>query len=79
MQQKSGPGNSAWKRASDATLPLGATSEFRWLPCPMAEVKNLYQALFFLDLVVNQNRAMQQLSYPRSFSDDATHARKTSE
>jgi len=45
----------------------------------MTEVKNLYEPLFFLDLIVNQNRAMQQLADPRSFPDGATHVRKASE
>jgi len=28
MEEKSGPGNAAWARASDATLPLGQFQNF---------------------------------------------------
>ena len=45
----------------------------------MAEVENLYQTLLFSDLVVNQNRTMEQLSHSQSAPDDAAHVRKTGE
>ena len=45
----------------------------------MPEVKYLHEVLIFVDLVVNQNRAVQQFAHPRPFSDRATHAGKPSE
>ena len=45
----------------------------------MTEVKHLYRALVFMDSVVNQDRAMQELSYARALSDGAAHAREAGE
>jgi hypothetical protein len=43
------------------------------------EVKNLGYALILVDLVVNQDWALQQFANPQPFSDDGTHARKAGE
>lgn len=45
----------------------------------MPEVKYFQKTLVFTDLVVDQNRAMQQLANPRPFSDGAPHAWETSQ
>jgi len=40
------------------------------------EVQNLDHALVFSDLVVGQNRTVNQFAYTRSLSDGPAHARK---
>jgi hypothetical protein len=45
----------------------------------MTEVKHFHETLIFTDLVVDQNRAMEQLANARSFSNGASHAGKTSQ
>jgi hypothetical protein len=45
----------------------------------MTEVKHFHGTLIFTDLVVDQNRAMEQLANARSFSNGASHAGKTSQ
>jgi len=45
----------------------------------VAEVKNLYQVPGFVHSVINQNRAVDKLSYPRSFSDDSADPWKAGE
>ena len=40
----------------------------------MAEVKHLDQLLIFVNLVIRQDWAMDQLSNPRAAADDRTHA-----
>ncbi len=42
----------------------------------MSEMKDLHEALIFVDLVVNQNRAVNQFPNLRPFADDTTDARK---
>ena len=42
-------------------------------------MKNLYEALIFVDPVVNQNRAMNQFPNPRPFADDKAHAREAAQ
>jgi hypothetical protein len=42
----------------------------------MTEVKHFQETLIFMDLVVDQNRAMQQLANTRPFSDGASHTGK---
>jgi hypothetical protein len=43
----------------------------------MAEVKYFHGALVLTNLIVDQDRAMQQLAYARPFSDWVSHAGKT--
>jgi len=45
----------------------------------VAEVKNLYQVPGFVHSVINQNRAVDKLSYPRSFADDSADPWKAGE
>lgn len=45
----------------------------------MPKVKHFHETLIFADLVVDQNRAMQQLANARPFSDGASHAGKASQ
>ena len=45
----------------------------------MADVKHFHETLIFMDLVVDQNRAMQQFAHTRPFSDGASHAGKASQ
>jgi hypothetical protein len=45
----------------------------------MTEVKHFHKTLIFTDLVVDQNRAMEQLANARSFSNSASDAGKTSQ
>jgi hypothetical protein len=42
-------------------------------------MKHLYEALIFVDSVVNENRAMNQFPNPRPFADDAAHTREASQ
>ena len=42
----------------------------------MPEVEHFHKTLVFTDLVIDQNRAMQQFANARPFSDGASHARK---
>jgi hypothetical protein len=45
----------------------------------MAKMKNLNEMLLLMDLVVNQNRAVDQLPYPRPFASGVSHAGKAAE
>jgi len=45
----------------------------------MTDVKHFHETLIFTDLVVDQNRAMEQLANARSFSNGTSHAGKTSQ
>ena len=44
----------------------------------MADVKNLNFALGFADVIVDEKWAVQQCADQRSFSDQASHTRKSS-
>jgi len=45
----------------------------------MSQMKNLNKAAFLIDLVVNQNRAVNEFAYLGALFDSASHAWKTSE
>ena len=45
----------------------------------MPEVKHFHKTLVFTDLVIDQNRTMQQLANARPFSDGAAHAWETNQ
>ena len=45
----------------------------------MPEMEHFYEALVFVDSVVNEDRAMNQFPNPRPFADDAAHAREAAQ
>ena len=45
----------------------------------MAEMKDLHQTLLLMDLVVDENRAVDQLTHSPPFSNGVTHAREPAE
>jgi hypothetical protein len=45
----------------------------------MAEVENFDQSLLLKDLVVNENRAVDQLTHLRPFADGVSHVREAPE
>ncbi len=45
----------------------------------MAEMKNLNQTLLLMDLVINENRAVDQLTHPRPFASDVPDAGEPAE
>lgn len=45
----------------------------------MPEVQHLYDALIFLDLVVNENRGVHQLTHAGPSADEIAHVRKAGE
>jgi hypothetical protein len=45
----------------------------------MAEMKNLNQTLLLMDLVVDENRAVDQLTHPRPFANGVPHAGEPAE
>ena len=45
------------------------------LPCPVAEVENLYEPPPFVNSVIHKNRAVYQFPHLGSFSGDGAHAR----
>lgn len=45
----------------------------------MAEMKDLNQALLLMDLVVDENRAVDQLTYPRPLTSGVPHAGEPAE
>ena len=42
-------------------------------------MEHFYEALVFVDSVVNEDRAMNQFPNPRSFADDAAHTGEASQ
>ncbi len=42
-------------------------------------MKNLYEPLLFVDLVVDQNRAVDEFTHPRPFADSVSNAGETTE
>ena len=53
--------------------------EFRRLARSMAEMKDLNQTLLLMDLVVDENRAVDQLTHPRPFASGVPHAGEPAE
>ena len=45
----------------------------------MAEMKDLNQTLLLMDLVVDENRAVDQLPHPRSLANGVPHMREPAE
>jgi hypothetical protein len=52
--------------------------EFRGLPCGVSKVKYFNKVLVFANLVVDQDRTVQEFAHSRALSNGATHGQKTS-
>jgi hypothetical protein len=59
--------------------PLIGALEFGRLSRSMAEMKDLDQTLLLMDLVVDEDRSVDQLTHPRPLSTRASHAGEKSE
>src|ERR1039458_4513498 len=53
--------------------------EFRRFARSMAEMKDLNQTLLLMDLVIDENRAVDQLTHPRPFASGVPHAGEPAE